>query len=267
MNQFNKVLPPELTSLLIPVENVDQELQAVFGGINNAPPSSPIIRQDSTKIHLDVSGSTAKRIVVAQDLGALSKRGVTGTVVWNSSLVVVSFLQQIRRWRVPWVQSVVELGSGNGLTAVAMRMVNGVPRIVCTDNVMESLALSRKNVIANVGTDDGFEFVELDWHDACSRVFSNQLPSQVDVLLASDVLYNESIVPDFCNAVSVLSRRFACPWMVFQELRSDSVHRLFLENILQTSKLFRVPLVSGVSVDDQFSTKFVVYIGTSLPCN
>jgi hypothetical protein len=262
------LLPAEIIRLLIPILDVEEEVQTLFCMQNNAIPS-PILRQDSSKVFFEIQGD-AKQVVISQDLSALSRRGVTGTVVWNSSLVFVSFLNQMKMYKFPWIRNVVELGTGNGFVAVALKLCAGVDKIVCTDNVMASLQLSRKNVIANVGTDEGYEFVELDWQDWRQGSFLNNLPKsaeEVDLIIACDVLYNESIVPSLVETIQRLSDVWKCPWMIVQELRSDDVHRLFLELLekeMRLGRLFRMPLVSGVTVDACFSAKFVVYIHTPI---
>lgn len=180
----------------------------------------------------------------------LSQIGTTGSVSWDSSILLANLLSLFPD--VVEGKAVLEMGCGIGvLGTYVVKELARCERYVFSDADIELLKLAQTNLQSNLAAHSlkkgkgsvgvpPCDFVQLEWTDplAVKLVDKNQLP---DLILASDVLYNEHIVPYFVNCLHSLSaiNSRSTPWILGQELRSEHVHEAFLETALEKFEIWR----------------------------
>lgn len=117
-----------------------------------------------------------------------------------AELLPRGWLPQGWRWK---QRSVLELGSGLGLGAIAARLA-GASRIVATDGDAALLELTSLNIKRNSGDDNDVTVMPFSWANAPRKGQPVQsFLAGHDVILAADVLYGDQ-VSDFLVAVSRL---------------------------------------------------------------
>ncbi|KAJ3303320.1 hypothetical protein HDU76_005367 [Blyttiomyces sp. JEL0837] len=201
-------------------------------------PSSSSKQSSKKKSGQETSTSSFSKVITTssltlhQDRSSLSSLGVTGTVAWDSAIILSRFLTRCNCLTIPNVQhpstslfsiqskKCIELGAGTGLLSITLAML-GASRVVLTDQI-ETLKIARKNVAGCL--DDGkgssiVELVELPWGQDCSHVFGTQgsigfrvgqdgcTGPWFDFILAADCVYNDSIVGIFVKTILDLARR------------------------------------------------------------
>ncbi|KAJ2349563.1 hypothetical protein GGF43_004397, partial [Coemansia sp. RSA 2618] len=212
-----------------------------------------LVDPSKSSIEVEVSGGPrVLELTIAQNPNINSERGQTGAVVWNSSVVLSEFLA--RHWS-SWALSdvnAVELGAGCGLVGIAMHQL-GTRRVVLTDQPRMLRLLTRNadhNRVAQsgrrrAGVAQGELLVaEYVWGRPAEDARVLALP--VDVVVVSDCVYHESVAPLLVQSlVDVCSSRddsVPVVALVGQELRSDLVHQVFVEALLEHFELYRVPV-------------------------
>lgn len=238
--------------------------------------SSPAAQTWTHNYHVQQKSQTfilplnSKDITITQDRSSLGKLGVTGTVVWDSSVVLAKLCErgyiQVKN------KMCLEVGCGTGLLGIALSVL-GAEKVVMTDR-FEELKHSERNVRRNEGCEECVQLVEFEWgSEDVECVFDglcqddtkgDSPPSGFDLLFASDCVYNEHIVPTLVKTLLALCmesnkrRRVETQdsdtlWpenttliVISQELRSDSVHLEFLEHMIEAG--FRMARIE--SVDD-----------------
>ncbi|KND02947.1 uncharacterized protein SPPG_02026 [Spizellomyces punctatus DAOM BR117] len=225
------------------------------------------VTQKSPKVDYTLGDRT---ITISQDNSALGRLGVTGVVVWDSAVVLSRLCERgvfdVRN------RACLELGSGTGLFGIAL-VTLGARTIVLTDR-FDELKHAEKNILKNIKEAEErarIQLVEYEWGSDTRSIFQAlrckeeagdeeiaKRSTQFDYIFASDCVYNEHIVPylvetfkKFCSesngggsvrcAASEASVVEARLWpenttlvVIAQELRSDSVHLEFLEQMVQS---------------------------------
>ncbi|TPX63509.1 hypothetical protein SpCBS45565_g06560 [Spizellomyces sp. 'palustris'] len=224
------------------------------------------VTQKAPKVDYTLGDRT---ITISQDNSALGRLGVTGVVVWDSAVVLSGLCErgvfEVRN------RACLELGSGTGLFGIVLATL-GARTIVLTDR-FDELKHAEKNISRNIKEAEErarIQLVEYEWGSNSTSIF-DALPCNeeaggeemakrsgwVDYIFASDCVYNEHIVPylvetfkNFCSEsnsrgsvrcaatkTSAIEMRL---WpenttlvVIAQELRSDSVHLEFLEQMIQ----------------------------------
>ncbi|KAL6320565.1 hypothetical protein AAG906_007644 [Vitis piasezkii] len=191
------------------------------------------VSQSSLSLYLDACGHS---LSIFQSPSSLGKPGVTGSVMWDSGVVLGKFLEHAVDSGLLLLQGkkVVELGSGCGLTEVA-----------------------EKNVETNLKQGDlqGSATVhELTWGDDPEPELIEPLP---DYVLGSDVIYSEGAVADLlatlmqlCGAQTTI--------VLAGELRNDSILEYFLEAAMKDFMVGRVDQTQWHP--DYCSPRVVIYI-------
>ncbi|KAJ3109902.1 hypothetical protein HDU96_007066 [Phlyctochytrium bullatum] len=242
-----------------------------------------------------------KTLQLQQDRGALGKRGETGTVAWDSGVLAARLFANFaevkdgERWLDVRGKRVVELGTGTGITSLSM-LASGASAVLATDQ-LSVISLAERNFKLNLSSLEGalgkdlsaspstrLGFAELVWgrqgdvQQCLGHLRTLGLPAEAlnnddgprypDLVVATDCVYNDSVVPAFVDTLaelcgpsgaarSVAQSRTglsdpAPPWelaqddpvsvvslvLIVQELRADAVHACFLERLLE--KGFRV---------------------------
>lgn len=205
----------------------------------------------------------------AQDPHALRHRpGDTGSVAWRASVLFAELLWSyhlfphtsnpatLEEEDVPFLDvekfrrsKVLELGCGTGSLAMACRdLVEPSTSKWTASDQFDNLKLVRKTFSLNgVSPSSGsgpFKIEEVDWVDIArsrargkSRTASDGGDEKYDIILATDCLFNESLVLPFLHTISYYSHPLSEPpssmggtlVIVVSELRSPEVFRLFLD--------------------------------------
>eukprot|EP00980_Cylindrotheca_fusiformis_P002988 scaffold692_cov118-Cylindrotheca_fusiformis.AAC.10 len=137
----------------------------------------------------------------------------TGSLVWLASiafchLVAEDAIVQL----IPETNEelrICELGCGVGLASIATLMAN--PKdcfALFTDNDPEALDLSRKNCVLNSLEPDSYRHILLSWGDSLPESDSNGAlrEGSFDCVLATDVIYDVSMIPPLLQTTSSLLR-------------------------------------------------------------
>ncbi|KAF5730402.1 protein-lysine methyltransferase METTL21D [Tripterygium wilfordii] len=167
-----------------------------------------------------------------------STPGVTGSVMWDSGVVLAKFLEHAVDSGLLLLQGkkVVELGSGCGLVGCVATLLGA--KVFLTD-LPDRLRLLKKNIEANLRHVDlrGSALAkELTWGDVPDPELVQPLPHYV---LGSDVIYSEGAVVELLETLQQLSGSETTIFLA-GELRNDSVLEYFLEAAMKDFVVGRV---------------------------
>lgn len=150
-------------------------------------------------LHVAVAGRT---LAVAERDGThdpATGRALTGSWLWDSSLVLASHLASCVHHHHLRGATVLELGAGTGLPGIAAVACLGAARCVLTD-VRPLLPGLRANADANGLTAEQADVRELRWGGHLEPEV------QVDVVLMSDVFYDPDDMPAMADTLHGLWR-------------------------------------------------------------
>ncbi|KAM3379253.1 protein N-lysine methyltransferase METTL21A [Capsicum galapagoense] len=191
-------------------------------------------RQTSLQLRVDACG---RSLSILQSPSNLGTPGVTGSVMWDSGVVLGKFLEHsVESGRIHLQgKKVVELGSGCGLVGCVAALLGA--QAILTD-LPDRLRLLKKNVEANFyGDVRGSATVnELTWGDELDNDMRNPLP---DYVLGSDVIYSEGAVMDLLATLLDLSGTQTTV-ILAGELRNDAILEYFLQAATEDFTIGRV---------------------------
>ncbi|CAG7903550.1 unnamed protein product [Brassica rapa] len=161
---------------------------AIQGPTSFAP--NTLVSQSSLELRLDACGHS---LSILQSPCSLNTPGVTGSVMWDSGVVLGKFLEHSVDSKDLSLEGkkIVELGSGCGLVGCVAALLGG--DVVLTD-LPDRLRLLKKNIDTNLqrGNTRGSAVVqELVWGDDPDPDLIEPFP---DYVLGSDVIYSEEAV-------------------------------------------------------------------------
>ncbi|KAI9033017.1 hypothetical protein DFJ74DRAFT_144119 [Hyaloraphidium curvatum] len=274
----------EIEPYLLPVLDAVEELFVLYSRKDapRSPAQRAIVSQKSRvfEIELPLDGKRNATFEFLQAPDRLARSGTTGTVAWCGAILLAHLLALFPVFVRD--RTILELGCGIGLLGTYIAQVLGAGRTILTDGDADILKLARENVSRHekLGAkgrkaSPDVDFVQLDWADAPAR--GDRTWSDLDLIVATDVLYNEHVVPHFVSCLASLcsiSRKHegavSPPWIVAVELRSELVHELFLEAAMEVFSLWRLDpslLPEGSECRALLSDpSFVVYCG-KLKCD
>ncbi|GAQ90561.1 hypothetical protein KFL_006560050 [Klebsormidium nitens] len=210
------------------------------------------VSQKSRHLDAEVCGRNL-RLVQSQ-----MQSTVTGSVVWDSALVLAKFLEYAadQGWLDFRAKSCVELGAGCGLVGLTVAFL-GAARVILTD-MPDRLRLLRQNVednyVAPKGSPASLEVVELLWSTEPTAALLDPRP---DWIVASDVVYDDETFADLLTTLKELSTS-ETTIIIAVELRIDSVIESFLEAALSH---FSISRVADKSLHPEYkSQRVVVYL-------
>ncbi|KAI9502358.1 Ribosomal protein lysine methyltransferase [Coemansia spiralis] len=227
-----------------------------------------------TEIEVEIKGSKrALNLSIIQNPNINGELGQTGGVLWSSSVIMSEVFAQRSsvagdgRWDISQT-NVVELGSGCGLVGLVLHQL-GARRVVLTDqlrmmkvlnkNVEKCRITPNKKQKKIAAVDPVLFATEYLWGKPLEDMAITKEP--IDMVVVSDCVYHEGIVPllvktlvDVCR-----SRTDGVPTAVVigQELRSDLVHQAFVEALLSSFVVYRVPVSKKI---DGFYTLYVAWL-------
>ncbi|KAK9714273.1 hypothetical protein RND81_06G083400 [Saponaria officinalis] len=218
------------------VQDPTEEVMLLWG-LQQPTFSKPnfFVKQSSLTLKIDSFGHS---LSVLQSPSSLITPGVTGSVMWDSGIVLGKFLEHAVDTERLLLQGkkVVELGSGCGLVGLRLLNKNVESNIRCS-NIPGSAVVT-----------------ELIWGDDPDREILDPLP---DYVLGSDVVYSEEAVGDLLATLQQLCGKHTTI-ILAGELRNDAILEYFLEAAMEG---FVVGQVDQSEFHPEFrSHRVVVYI-------
>lgn len=194
-------------------------------------------RQEELRLDVDACGH---QLSIVQTPASMNRPGNTGAVMWDSGIVLAKFLEHAADANLLQLQQkkVVELGSGCGLAGCVAALLGG--DVILTD-LTDRLKLLQKNVTENARklTKRGSARVmELTWGEDLEKELLE--PQQADFVIASDVVYNEDVVPDLIDTLRALCGSHTTIFLS-GELRNDAVLEAFFDAALVDFVVGRIP--------------------------
>ncbi|TXG65402.1 hypothetical protein EZV62_006677 [Acer yangbiense] len=163
-------------------ESAAEETMLLWG-IQQPTHSKPnaFVSQSSLQLRIDACGHS---LSILQSPSSLSTPGVTGSVMWDSGVVLGKFLEHAVDSGMLLLQGkkILELGSGCGLVGCIAALLGG--QVILTD-LPDRLRLLKKNVETNLrhGNLKGSAVVkELTWGDDPDQELIQPLPDYDSVL-------------------------------------------------------------------------------------
>ncbi|XP_075086860.1 uncharacterized protein LOC107808401 isoform X2 [Nicotiana tabacum] len=211
---------------LVNTEDPAEETMLLWG-IQQPTFSKPnaFARQTSLQLPIDACG---RSLSILQSPSNLGTPGVTGSVMWDSGVVLGKFLEHaVEAGRIHLQgKKVVELGSGCGLVGCIAALLGA--QVILTD-LPDRLRLLKKNVEANLYGDvrGSATVTELTWGD------------ELDHVLGSDVIYSEGAVMDLLATLLDLSGTQTTV-ILAGELRNDAILEYFLQAAAEDFTIGRV---------------------------
>ncbi|CAK7338651.1 unnamed protein product [Dovyalis caffra] len=206
-------------------------------GIQQPTFSKPnsFVAQSSLQLKLDACGHS---LSILQSPSSLSTPGVTGSVMWDSGVVLGKFLEHAVDSGLLLLhgKKVVELGSGCGLVGCIAAILGA--QVTLTD-LPDRLRLLKKNIETNLrhGNMRGSAVVkELIWGDDPDQDLIDPFP---DYVLGSDVVYSEGAVVDLLDTLVQLCGAQTTIFLS-GELRNDAVLEYFLDAAMKDFVVGRV---------------------------
>ncbi|KAJ2820548.1 hypothetical protein GGI24_004453 [Coemansia furcata] len=255
---FYNIISKELASY-IAVTDAEEEVCELYSVYYSSGSKAREDRVDASRSSVEIEINGGRRsftLTILQNPHINGELGQTGGVLWNSSVVLSEYFA--RRSTDTWdltPLNIVELGSGCGLVGIALHRL-GARRVVVTDQrrMMKVLA---KNV--ELGRTKGMLFAtEYDWDKGAED--QSVLREPVDLVVVSDCVYHEEVVPMLVGAMKEVCRSRAdgrVVGIIGQELRSDLVHQAFVDALLESFVVYRIPVDPGV---DAFYTLYAVWL-------
>ncbi|KAK9717626.1 hypothetical protein K7432_006061 [Basidiobolus ranarum] len=202
---------------------------------------------DEIEVELEIDNKTVT-LNFLQNPTIQTSKGITGAIIWDSSICLSNFLCKNSDWLgLRKGKYCLELGSGCGLTGLTCYHLGSSIHFTDQEVMLKYL---EKNVKTNTNKQvkeklpkhrreevytPEVELSELMWGEKLPKEISEQ---HIDCVLASDCVYNEYIVPKLISTFKDISTPKTL-FIIAQELRSDSVHLLFLEELLQDFIVYR----------------------------
>ncbi|KAD4178242.1 hypothetical protein R6Q59_021804 [Mikania micrantha] len=192
------------------------------------------VSQSSLNLSIDACG---RCISISQSPSSLGAPGVTGSVMWDSGIVLGKFLENAVETGLLVLQGkkVVEVGAGCGLVGCIAALLGS--QVILTD-MPDRLRLLKKNIEDNLyGDVRGCATVnELIWGDRPDPELVKPVP---DFVIGSDVIYSEEAVTDLLETLVDLSGS-GTTIILAGELRNDAVLEYFMEAAMDDFIIGRV---------------------------
>ncbi len=216
----------------------------------------------ATNLDIDVGRRTH---TIQQSPGLLTSdrdAGTTGAVLWKTTPLVANWLSSTKNflWELGWLRSdakIVELGCGiSGLIPLSMAssLSSGVYALTDQAYVMKIL---HQNINTNQSSQAlgrcprqrlQIHTLVLDWEtDAVSNVTTLLgKDNDIDLIVACDCIYNEYLIQPFVSTCASLcalrsSGSRMTGLLMAQQLRSEDVLQMWLDAMLKSFWVFRVP--------------------------
>lgn len=266
--------------------DVDEETFLLF--------SQPAVNQNlgfidskATTLELTVGN---RDLSIVQSPGLLSssrQQGTTGAVVWKITPIFAAWLireDNLLRTAGFLRPDSIALELGCGISGIIpLVLAQEIGKYIATDQEYVFKIL-KQNLAENISTTKGqglkkqqrsqkkrsdlcldasIDVLALHWEESMASSISSHLPkgAGIDLILACDCIYNESLTDPFVNTCADICRlnASACVCVIAQQIRSDIIFQAWLTAAL---KLFRVWRVEDfpARMDGSEGATFTVHI-------
>ncbi|KAJ1720085.1 hypothetical protein LPJ53_005242 [Coemansia erecta] len=254
---------------MVSVEDAEEEVCDLYSVYYSRDSHDRLDLVDPGKTELEIEIEGGKRsfvVTIGQNPNINGELGQTGAVLWNSSVVMSEYFarKSYSSWNLADL-NIVELGSGCGLVGLTLHRL-GARRTVLTDQprMMKLLGrnIDRNRVSAVSKRDKTTEVLATEYVWGALPEDQEVLREPVDMVVASDCVYHESVAPllvsalvDVCRSRSTSEAGGRTVGVIGQELRSDLVHQAFVAQLLEHFVVRRAPV--SESVDRVYALYFV----------
>ncbi|KAJ2062881.1 hypothetical protein IW146_009656 [Coemansia sp. RSA 922] len=254
---FFDIIGKELASY-VEVTDAEEEVCELYSVYYSSGSKARENRVDPSQSEVEIEIRGGRRnftLTMLQNPHINGELGQTGGVLWNSSVVLSEYFarRSVSDWDLSTL-NIVELGSGCGLVGIALHRL-GARRVVVTDQHRMMKVLT-KNVERGKSKGEIFA-AEYDWDKGSE---DSVLREAVDLVVVSDCIYHEEVVPMLVGAMKEVCQSRAdgkVVGIIVQELRSDLVHQAFVDKLLESFVVYRIPVDPGV---DSFYTLYAVWL-------
>nr|XP_046270286.1 protein-lysine N-methyltransferase EEF2KMT isoform X3 [Scatophagus argus] len=181
--------------------------------------------EDSTECYKNYLLPSGDAVSLLESVALISE-GTTGLVTWEAALYLAEWAldhQQAFAGR-----TVLELGSGVGLTGITICRSCSPSRFVFSDCHPSVLQKLRKNVRLNGLTSPAVSVEELDWTAATEEQLSE---IGADVVIAADVVFDPDIAGSLVKLLSKILNRSSPDVLVCSTVRNQETYGGFKQQL------------------------------------
>lgn len=139
------------------------------------------------------------KIKIEETPYVISAEGTTGFRTWEAALYLTQYL--LDNSSSTNVKNVLELGAGTGMVSIglAKRYRNEIENLYITDGDSQLVETQlKRNFELNFSKDDtqptNMKYQKLWWN-------IDEVPNDIDLVVAADVTYDSSVIPDLCQCL------------------------------------------------------------------
>lgn len=149
----------------------------------------------------------------------ISASGTTGFRTWEAALYLSLYLAT--SCPITEGSKVLELGAGTGMVSATLALTNPgrLDKLYVTDGDWHLTQQARKNFSLNGIETSNTYFEQLRWNE-------DPVPTELDYVVAADVTYDSTVVPDLCKCIAQsLTPRTTC--LVAATVRNENTTSTF----------------------------------------
>lgn len=200
--------------------------------------------------HYVLSADDKGAPVVIKEKPQIISEGTTGLCAWQAGIFLANWMCE--NAKLFENKSILELGSGTGLTGIVAAKQCALSRITLTDCHSQVLRLLEENVALNGCRRDTVRVLHLNW-DSPSLDNVDGLSPPPDYVLAADVVYDETIFQPLVNVLTLLSSRNSRIKIILAStVRNSNTLTEFLALIERSGFYYRL-LVTATATGDNHS--------------
>mmetsp|Transcript_33345 Transcript_33345/g.70533 ORF Transcript_33345/g.70533 Transcript_33345/m.70533 type:complete len:292 (+) Transcript_33345:1-876(+) len=171
--------------------------------------------------------------------------GDTGWRVWDGGILLAKALEtKLKTWTSKEHPVVLELGCGSGIASIAAAFlgaeVYATDRDCIRDRTLKNIALNQGTIQKRGGS---CEFKVVDWNNIARD--AGNVPRSPDLIIASDVVWDDSFMVPLANALDALHKDPKVPVVLCQKERCKEMD----------DKLLQVLGQAGFKLVDRFGSK------------
>ncbi|KAG0691102.1 hypothetical protein C6P40_005021 [Pichia californica] len=146
-------------------------------------------------------------IKIRESPNLISGLGTTGMRTWEASLYLSAYLMDIKNKILDQNGNILELGCGTGIVSISlmMKLMDIKPqrnvRVYITDGDSQLVERVKDNIELNINAEElersliSYDIRKLWWGE-------DNIPDDVKTILAADVTYDSSIIPDLIQVIN-----------------------------------------------------------------
>jgi len=152
----------------------------------------------------------------------------SGQYIWPASIAAANYI--INRWDSLQCKTVLELGSGCGITGIALSKMEGVQSVIMTDYDLGSLQLISENIQLNGNSDSSSRAISsshyLEWGAPIPPAIQ-QLPlfppDGFRLVVGADLVYSKDVIPALLRTVHSLLHKSLGVFILVSSFRLSDV--------------------------------------------